>query len=289
MNMNEPNRDAVNPDESMDRLFDRELSKEEQDALARDFAHEPEALRRFRDTTNILLALREPVSTPDLTDAVLSRLLVRRRVVRGRRLLSPGRVAVAAALLLAGGGLALLQQPGRSRTAPMASRSAELDPLLARIFDPQLAELELADLKLEASVAQPRVATISQRATLNAPRLVFELSPVQSLAGAGEATTAYAPYQLVLEDEVQNWLAGNGSIVLGPATALEAPRVLGPRMREPDPVPIIIGIQSPEKWLLSLPPAPEAPDRMLLWPEALELRLDLSEARQPAPGTKLNK
>ncbi|MCL4221190.1 MAG: hypothetical protein KJZ65_07460 [Phycisphaerales bacterium] len=272
----------------MDRLFDREMSKEEQDRLALDLERAPEALAMFRDTTNILLALRKPVSTPDLTDAVLSRLPVRQRMARGRRRLSPGRVAVAAAVLLAGVGLALLQHPGRPRTTPMSVRSIELDPVLARLFDRQLAELEVASLGMEKGEATPRVALIHQRATLNAPPIVFELSPVQSRAGAGDTATTYAPHLQALEDDFKNWLASNGLTLPGLEGSIgnEAPRVLGPRMREPNLPPILIGMQNPEHWLLAPQSPPRTPDRMLLWPEALELRLDLSEARRST--TNLN-
>lgn len=287
MSTNLPNRDRL--DDALERLFDREMSADEQDRLARDLEHDPEALACFRDTTDILLALREPVSAPDVTDAVLGRMMpVRRRVARGRRLLSPSRVAVAAALVLAGVGLAVLQKPGRPRTTPTVLRSIELDPLLARMLDPQLAELELADLRMDPGAAAPRVAMIHQRATLNAPPLVFELSPVQSLAGAGEAAATFVPYQLVFENDLKNWLGSNGSIVFEPdiPSDIAIPRVWGPRTPPSEPSPILIQIENLYGWPLKSPPTP---DRMLLWPEALELRLDLSEARQVQPSTAPNR
>lgn len=283
MSTHRPNREQL--DKALERLFDREMPPEEQDRLARELEHEPEALAEFRDTTDILLALREPVSAPDFTDAVLSRMMpARRRVVRGRRLISPGRVAVAAALVLAGVGLALLQQPGKHRTEPMATRNVELDPLLARILDPQLAERELADLRSDEITQGPVVAMMHQRATLNAPPLVFELSPVQSLAGAGD-TAAGSPYQLEHAESASYWLASDGTIVMEP----RAPRTLDIPTLFPAPQPpqILVQIEPVGEPWKALPKRDE-PDRMLLWPTLLELRLDLSEARQPEPasGTK---
>lgn len=276
MNMYKPSRDQL--DEALERLFDREMPPEEQDCLASELEHDPEALARFRDTTDILLALREPVSAPDVTDAVLRRMMpARRRAVRGRRLLSPGRVAVAAALLLAGVGLALLQQPGKPRTSPMATRSLELDPLVARILDPQLAQHELANLRADGAKPGPAVAMIHQRATLNAPPLVFELSPVQSLAGAGNAA-ADSPHQLVLDESVRYWIASDGSIMLEPweSRTLDIPTLFPAPRRQPIFIQIEPTAGSPWRVL----PEQEEPDRMLLWPEVLELRLDLSEDRQ---------
>ncbi|KAA0214939.1 MAG: hypothetical protein DYG94_10835 [Leptolyngbya sp. PLA3] len=278
--MNTPNRNRL--DEALERLFDREMPPEEQDRLARDLEHEPEALATFRDTTDILLALREPANGPDVTEAVLSRMLPpRRRGVRGRRLLSPARVVVAAVLVLAGAGLAILQQPGRPRTMPPTARSIELDPEVARIFDPQLAERELADLRSDAGLAAPTAAMIHQRATLDAPRLVFELSPVQSLAGAGDAATAYAPFQRVFDDPRADWLARGGSILLPPdePALIDVPTVFWPA--GPEPSPMMIQIQDLDA-LLRKPQTPPSPDRLMLWPQLLELRLDLPESQRPA-------
>lgn len=169
----------------------------------------------------------------------------------------------------------------RPRTVPPTARSIELDPEVARIFDPQLAERELADLRSDAGLAAPTAAMIHQRATLDAPRLVFELSPVQSLAGAGDAATAYAPFQRVFDDPRADWLARGGSILLPPdePALIDVPTVFWPA--GPEPSPMMIQIQDLDA-LLRKPQTPPSPDRLMLWPQLLELRLDLPESQRPA-------
>jgi len=153
--VNAPNHNRF-PDlkAATERLFDRELSREDREALSNQLETDPEALQAFRETTNALLQLREPVETPDVTAAVLARLDARPGFTtrRSRHLITTTRLAVAAALLGAGAGVILLQQYPQADPRAMHTSAArqDPDPLWSRLHDPALAAEEIATLDFSA-------------------------------------------------------------------------------------------------------------------------------------------
>lgn len=169
--MNEPNNHTRFPDltAATDRLFDRELSRDDREALSAQLNADPEALRAFRETTNAILELREPVDTPDVTAAVLARLDARPGFTtrRSRRLITTTRLAIAAALLGAGAGVILLKQYPQPdpRTAHTRAAAEPLDPVFARLHDPTLAAQEIAELDFTriGDSAQSRLTALDAR------------------------------------------------------------------------------------------------------------------------------
>lgn len=242
MNTNDPSRNFTDLDEAMNRLFDHELSEEEQDQLARELEHNPEALRRFRETTNILLALREPTDAPDLTDAVLKRVheharLVPGRARRPRRVFSASRLAAAAALLVAGAGIALLRHYPQQRPLTMAREPVETlapDPLVTRMLDPELAQRELAAINAAAAEASSLMPLLSRagESMLDRTPIRLSLSPIDGLAGASDWSSSDLPYHLTSELSLsREWNAGSFLLPLPTLEPLDA--VLDPNRAEP--------------------------------------------------------
>lgn len=228
VNSNDSTRPFADLDQAMDRLFDRELSPEEQDRLAEELKRDPAALRRFRQTTDVLLALREPTEVPDLTDAVLRRLRERARLMPGcarrRRVLTPGRVAAAAAIIAAVAGIAVLDGTPQPRVPvrDLAETPAP-DPLVERMLDPELAERELAAIRSDASAYSDRVSLLSHAGTsvLRQRPLRLSLSPIEGLSsGASDWAGTGLPYQLTSELLLPGeWNAGSGLLLsTGPQT-----------------------------------------------------------------------
>lgn len=186
--MNAPNHSNRFPDlkAATDRLFDRELSREDREALSAQLDTDPQALRAFRETTNALLELREPVDTPDVTAAVLARLDARPGFTtrRSRRIITTTRLAVAAALLGAGAGILLLQQYPTKAPIGIAQRNADADPIAAQLHDPELAAREIEALRENPfSTARPR-GLAQAFAPLDSPPLVLDLSDTEIPLGS---------------------------------------------------------------------------------------------------------
>lgn len=193
MNATNPNGGPfVDLAEATDRLFDRELSRDQREQLSAALSGDPEALRRFRETTDALLELRKPIDTPDVTAAVLARLDARPGFTtrRSRRLITTGRLAFAAALLGAGAGVLLLQQypqPDTGRPEGGEASVRALDPMLARLYDPELAAQELKDLDLSGfPSAGPRLGLFAVAPSLDAPRLELDVTALDIWAGASD-------------------------------------------------------------------------------------------------------
>jgi hypothetical protein len=177
--------------EATERLFDRELSRADREALSAALADEPDALRRFRETTDALMELRKPIDTPDVTAAVLARLDARPGFTsrRSRRLVTTTRLAAAAALLGAGAGVLLLNQypaPDGAALAREAARSRTLDPLFAEFHSPDLIRADLRTLEPSRYAGRNRAPEpLAAPRSLGTPRLDFEVSALEVWAGAG--------------------------------------------------------------------------------------------------------
>lgn len=139
-------------DEAMDRLFDRELTRDEREALSAQLPSSPAALARFRETTDVLVALRDPIDTPDVSEAVLTRLRERPGFTtrRTRGLVTTGRLAAAAALLGAGAGVLVLSEygPSENRHESLTSTQARaIDTVVSQLHDDDLAKAEIEALR----------------------------------------------------------------------------------------------------------------------------------------------
>lgn len=85
----------------INRLLDGELSREQSQELLREMRDDARACEELARARICVERLREPIAAPDLSEAILSRVHARRRFVprRGRRLVTVGRVAIAAGLV----------------------------------------------------------------------------------------------------------------------------------------------------------------------------------------------
>ncbi|MFN0133854.1 MAG: hypothetical protein ACKVW3_15165 [Phycisphaerales bacterium] len=110
------------PAELVDAYFDRELDAAGRDDFFGRLRGDLAACEDVARTQRVVSALREPVEAPDLSQAIMAEVRRRRGFVplRIRRVVSAGRLAVAATLLLAlmGYGLARRWEPGLSDTGP---------------------------------------------------------------------------------------------------------------------------------------------------------------------------
>ncbi len=142
--------DFTNPDPTLDadleRLFDRELSREERAALKPRLEQDPQAALRFRQTTRVILALREPIGEseiPDLAAAALTHTPLRIR--RKSSTFSTTRLAIAAGLVgLGAAGALLLTQPHRPQPIIPILRAERTTSALELLSNPELAARELA-------------------------------------------------------------------------------------------------------------------------------------------------
>lgn len=156
-------RDA---DHEIDRLLDGGLSREQSQDLLRAIRADARACEDLARTRICVERLREPVAAPDLTDAILSRVHLRRRFLpqHGRRLVTVGRVAAAAGLV---GAVALASFV--QRHAPQVRLAAEPAPVTrfveaAAPAAPEQAGLSQAVESLQASLAAPvRALSLSPR------------------------------------------------------------------------------------------------------------------------------
>ncbi|MDQ7012472.1 MAG: hypothetical protein Q9O74_01085 [Planctomycetota bacterium] len=96
----------------IDALLDDDLSEERSRQVLRRLRDDPAACEDLARTRIGIERLREPIETPDLTDAILARVHVRRRFLpqRARRMVTAGRVALAAGLVGAVGIASLVQR-----------------------------------------------------------------------------------------------------------------------------------------------------------------------------------
>ena len=153
--MNAPNQQSSSfsdLEQATDRLFDRELTSDQRQALSAELSSDPDALKRFRETTDALLALREPIETPDVTGAVLKRLDERPGFTTGRtrRFITTGRLAAAAALLGAGAGILLLEKYPEPTEANLAESTPQpIDSVIAQLHDEKLAASEIEALRAD--------------------------------------------------------------------------------------------------------------------------------------------
>lgn len=95
--------DRIGPDELIDAYFDRELPARTDALLAKLIQTDPVAAALFAQSEKTIEAIRQPIDAPDLSTQILAEVGRRRGWIGARvqRLVSVGRVAVAATILLA--------------------------------------------------------------------------------------------------------------------------------------------------------------------------------------------
>ncbi len=105
-------RAPVDSAKLIDALLDDDLSEERSRQVLRRLRNDPAACEDLARTRIGIERLREPIETPDLSDAILARVHVRRRFLplRARRMVTAGRVALAAGLVGAVGIASLVQR-----------------------------------------------------------------------------------------------------------------------------------------------------------------------------------
>lgn len=206
--MNEHTPEFDNLEEALDRLFDRELSEAEQDRLADQLDRAPETRKAFRETTDILLALRQPVDAPDLTARVLTRMREQKRLTPGRRrgprrIFTTGRLALAAALLGAVGGVLLLQKYPQTRSVPISIARAPdraPDPAVLYMQSPAVRQAELAMVLADPMTPQPSVWQLPlDRDFEQLPSISLTLSSVDALVGGSGQTFKAAAEPMSLD------------------------------------------------------------------------------------------
>ncbi len=123
-----PARNAPIPKETVDRFFDREMSREEREQFFKDLLSDPQTAQKVVKTRQALSNFDEPIFSPDLSASVLSQIQHKRGFLSRpqRRLVTAGRAAVAAALLLAIGAATFIRREHpevtlQSHAAPLSS------------------------------------------------------------------------------------------------------------------------------------------------------------------------
>lgn len=190
--MNEYTPEFDNLEDALDRLFDRELSEAEQDQLADQLDRTPEARQAFRETTDILLTLRQPVDAPDLTARVLTRMREQARLTPGRRrrsrqIVTTGRLALAAALLGAVGSVLLLQKYPQTQSVPISiarSPARTPDPAIAHMQSLAVRQAELAMVLADPIPPQPSIWQLPlDHEVARLPSMTLSLLSVDALSG----------------------------------------------------------------------------------------------------------
>lgn len=127
-------------DDTIDRYLDREITR---DSAAFRAAFVKRDFRKQLDETEAMLGeLRRPIRTPDLTSAILEAVDSRKAFVatRTRRVVTLGRLAVAASVLLAVGGVVLIE-----RTHPgLTTLGDSVEPLAGVVSAASMSKHEVA-------------------------------------------------------------------------------------------------------------------------------------------------
>jgi negative regulator of sigma E activity len=116
-------------DDALDRYFDKEITRES--AVFRAAFVKRDFRTQVDETEAMIGELRKPMRTPDLSSAILDAVDARKAFVasRTRRVVTLGRLAVAASVLLAVGGVVLVERlhPG------ITSFQAEPEPIAGMV------------------------------------------------------------------------------------------------------------------------------------------------------------
>ncbi|MEN0019844.1 MAG: hypothetical protein AAF747_03060 [Planctomycetota bacterium] len=153
----------------IDSIFDGDASADDASKLHRLADDDPRAIDEFARMRRVVDAFREPVETPDATDAVLRRVHGQRQWLpqRLRKTVTLSRVCVAASLVLAAGVIAFID-----RHAPQAKLVQQAEPI-ARLAEP---------LSETTSRSTEQLASAIREATR------IEATRVESLADAQPVT-----------------------------------------------------------------------------------------------------
>lgn len=231
------------PDELIDAMFDRELSPADQERLFKTLRRDLKRCEEVARTRRMLAMLREQPECPDFATRILGEVRARRGFLPQslRRMVTGGRVAVAASLLLGVLTIALIERrwPGTTALTPeprpvtdviqaggedartsMRQFASAVDELRGRVDEPTVAVRE-------AIVAQPRTPQpVGADELSGTPRPSWlTLSPGR-LTAVREPTIVRGRSTIVIE-------SGSGAVVayvLPPAPAAEpaAPSALFP-------------------------------------------------------------
>ncbi|VAX41814.1 hypothetical protein MNBD_PLANCTO03-1670, partial [hydrothermal vent metagenome] len=150
----------------IDELLDGEVSRERSQELRRALRQDAKASEELARTQRALDRLREPIETPDLSEAILARVHGRRRFIphRARHLVTAGRLAVAAGVIGAIGLASFVQ-----RHAPAVNLGDSAMPVTELV---EAAEQTGAE---QAILGAQTVETI--QASITSPTRSLPLSP----------------------------------------------------------------------------------------------------------------
>jgi len=126
------NQNASTPHPSVDAYFDRELTPDSIESLLGSLDRSPGQRQQFDDTQSLLDDLRTPMAAPDVSGRILGEVGDRRGWLSTgqRRLVSGGRLATAACLLLVVTGLLVVR-----RNNPEVFRAADNTGPVSEIVD----------------------------------------------------------------------------------------------------------------------------------------------------------
>ncbi|MBX3322324.1 MAG: hypothetical protein KF757_04985 [Phycisphaeraceae bacterium] len=151
----DPNNSDTTLEADLERLFDRELSREERAALKPRLEQDPQAALRFRQTTRVILALREPLAESDMPDLAAAALTHTPLRLRRKSPFSTSRLAIAAGLIgLGAAGALILTQPHQPQPFTPVLRAERTSPTLELLTNPELAARELAAITLTQPLPQ---------------------------------------------------------------------------------------------------------------------------------------
>ena len=207
----------VGADDALDRYLDKEISRESAAFRAafvkRDFRE------RLDEAEAMIGQLRKPLRTPDLSDAILGAVDARKSFVATgtRRFVTVGRLAAAASVLLAVGGVVLIERSHpiltalRSDVEPVSGMvsAASLPGSMGERVSPKLA---IAERKAETPVKQGATLVNWTLARLGRVESVEVLhGPVASASQSGNAwhvDRSVGHYPLPVPDVASEWTVG---------------------------------------------------------------------------------
>ena len=149
----------------IDELLDGEISSERSQVLRQTLRQDAKACEELARTQRAIDRLREPIETPDLSEAILTRVHGRRRFIpnRARSIVTAGRLAVAAGVIGAVGLASFVQ-----RHAPAVNLGDTATPISQLVEATEQTGVDQATLRaqavetIQASIASPtRSLTLS--------------------------------------------------------------------------------------------------------------------------------
>jgi hypothetical protein len=252
------------PEEVVDAFFDRSLEEGSRERFYATLRRDLRQCEQVARTQRALSMLRGPVDCPDLTDQIMTRVAGRRAFLspRLRSLVTGGRLAVAASLLLGLLGVAVIQRYAprtvQLTTAPQpvsriveggcesAAQSArQLAGTLSTVRAEAAPLARLGDLAIRGLDTPQRAAHASLTpGVLTSVRVLSADSPETGLrvAGGAEATASFRADRFLLTCSPTGTLPRPGTSqwvwAAGPGHSLEDSLSALPAMKDPSSNPL---------------------------------------------------